>query len=63
MLEVEGVEVLQVLAAIIWILLDIGEKDAQDVFRPQRVLLMQLVKVAVLVRRINSVTFKRKRAA
>jgi hypothetical protein len=38
MLEVEGVEVLQVLAAIIWIFLDIGEKDAQDVFRPQRVL-------------------------
>jgi hypothetical protein len=38
MLEVEGVEVLQVLAAIIWIFLDVREKDAQDIFRPQRIL-------------------------
>jgi hypothetical protein len=38
MLEVEGVEVLQVLAAIIWIFLDVREKDAQDIFRTQRIL-------------------------
>lgn len=57
MFKVKGVEVLEVLAAVAWVLLDVREEDTEHVLAAKRVLGMELDQVAIVVWGGNALAF------